>query len=251
MRAPTPIGRSVGVALAATVLAGGCMDPGPPTPSPARVAWAAYPDTVRTGETFSFEFAGPLSDDSCSRLDTAGVAVTDSTLEVSARRSVFREAMCSEDRRSFYQVRALRIRRAGRYGVRTRDGGSLGTLVAVDSGRFSPMTTRGLGTLRAGGGCIFLGPGWAANQRPFSLRDLPEGLRRLAGTDTLVRVDGTLVGYSLCGGFGSRPSIRVDTAWATDRTGADWYSGPAGTLPAGTDTTTSRTADDRHRGEKP
>lgn len=221
-------GRRAGVALvlAGAALAIGCLDPGEPTEAPARIAWVAYPETVRTGETFSLEFAGPISPNSCGRLDTATVALADSVLQLDVRRSVFLDAMCSDDRRSFYQVRPLRLERAGRYHIRARGGGDLGTLVAVDSGRFSPMTTRGAGTLRAGGGCVFLGPGWATNQRPFALRNLPERLRRLAGTDTLVHVEGQLVGYSLCGGFGSRPSIRVDTARATGRTGADWYPEP-------------------------
>ena len=223
-------GRGVAVlALATAAAAGGCLDPGEPTPSPATVAWVAYPETVRTGETFSFEFAGPVSHNSCGRLDTAAVTITDSTLEVEARRSVFLDAMCSDDRRSFYQVRALRIGRSGRYSIRS-GGRDLGALVATDSARFSAMTARGYGTLRSGGGCLFLGPGWAANQRPLALRGLPEEMRRLADTDTLVHVEGRLVGFSMCGGFGSRPTIRVEAARATGRTGADWYpEGPAGT----------------------
>lgn len=220
----------------AVVVAAGCLDPGDPTPAPARVAWAAWPETVVVDETFSFELAGPISLNSCGRLDTATVAVTDSTLELTARRSVFLEAMCSEDRRSFYQVRPLRVERAGRYRIRTGEGDDLGTLVAVDSGRFSGMTARGRGTLRTGGGCVFLGPGWAQNQRPFALRGLPARMERLAGTDSLVHVEGRLHGFSLCGGFGSRPSIRVDTAWATGRTGEDWYPHPPEPDPAGPST---------------
>lgn len=210
--------------LAAAAAAAGCLDIGEPTPAPARVAWVAYPETVVTGETFSFEAAGPISDNSCGRLDTATVVLTDSTVEVSARREVFREAMCSDERRSWYQVRALELDRPGRYPVHTGDGWEAGTLVTVDSGRFSALAARGLGTLRAGGGCIFFGPGWANNQRPFALRGLPPELERLAGTDTLVHVVGRLLGYSLCGGFGSRPAIRVDSARAAGRTGESWYA---------------------------
>lgn len=213
------------LALAAAAAATGCLDIGEPTPSPARVAWVAYPETVVTGETFSFEAAGPISDDSCGRLDTAAVALTDSTVEVSARREVFLEALCSDERRSWYRVRSMEVERPGRYPVRAGGGWDAGTLVAVDSGRFSVLTARGLGTLRAGGGCVFFGPGWANNQRPFALRGLSPGLERLAGTDTLVHVVGRLIGYSLCGGFGSRPAIRVDSARATGRTGAGWYEG--------------------------
>lgn len=251
MRGRTPGARALAAALAAGALASGCTDIGQPTPSQARVAWVAYPETVRTGETFSFEFAGPVSDNSCGRLDTAVVSVTDSSVEVEGRRSLFLEAMCSQDRRSFYQVRALRIPAAGSYRIRTRDGVALGTMVAVDSGEFSAMVTRGLGTLRLGGGCAFLGPGWAANQRPFALRGLSGGLRRLAGTDTLVHVEGTLAGYSLCGGFGTRPSIRVDTAWATGRTGDDWYASPSGSRNGPDGPTTSGSEEHREQGEEP
>ena len=213
------------LALAAAAAATGCLDPGEPPPSPARVAWVAYPETVLAGETFSFEAAGPISDNSCGRLDTVTVALTDSTVEVTARREVFREAMCSDERRSWYRVRALEVDRPGRYPVRTGDGWDPGALVAVDSGRFSTLSARGLGTLRRGGGCVFFGPGWANNQRPFALRGLPPELERLTSTDTLVHVAGRLLGYSLCGGFGSRPAIRVDSARATGRTGESWYEG--------------------------
>lgn len=201
----------------------GCLDPGEPTPGPARVTWAAYPDTVVTGQVFSLELAGPVSLNSCGRLDTAGVVVGDSTIRLSARRSVFLDAMCSDDRISFYQVRAMTVEEPGSYRVRAEDGSALGTLVAVDTGAFSAMGTRGWGTLRTGGGCLFLGPGWAANQRPFALRGAPEELRGVAGTDTLVWVEGRLVGFALCGGYGSRPAIRVDRARVTDSIGADWY----------------------------
>ena len=217
--------RAVGTAgIAAALLAtSGCLDIGEPTPGPARVTWAAYPDTVVVGEVFSFEFAGPVSRNSCGRLDSARVAVGDSVVRVSAERSLFLEAMCSDDRISFYEVRPMAFERAGTYRVETEDGRALGSLVAVDTGSFSAMKTLGWGTLHAGGGCLFFGPGWTENQRPFALRGAPEELRRVAGTDTLVRVAGTLMGFALCGGFGSRPAIRVRAAHVTDSTGASWY----------------------------
>lgn len=216
--------------VAAGAATAACLDIGEPTPAPARVAWAAYPDTVVAGEVFSFELAGPVSLNSCGRLDTVRVAVGDSTLRLSADRSVFLEAMCSDERISFYQVRPLSVDRPGAYGVRTEDGRDLGTMVAVDSGTFAPMRAEGWGTLREGGGCLFFGPGWASNQRPFALRGAPERLQSAVGTDTLVWVRGTLVGFSLCGGFGSRPAIRVDSGRMTDSTARAWYPGEPGTL---------------------
>ena len=217
--------RTVGTAAFVTglIAATGCLDVGEPTPGPARVAWAAYPDTVVVGELFSFEFAGPVSRNSCGRLDTARVVVGDSVVRLSAERSLFLEAMCSDDRISFYEVRPMAVGRAGTYRVVTEDGRPLDSLVAVDSGTFSAMGTRGWGTLHAGGSCLFFGPGWTENQRPFALRGAPAELRRVAGTDTLVRVGGTLAGFALCGGFGSRPAIRVRAARVTDSTAASWY----------------------------
>ena len=224
-------GREGGTAgcVAALLAATGCLDIGEPVPGPARVAWAAYPDTVVVGELFSFEFAGPVSRNSCGRLDTARVVVGDSVVRLSAERSLFPEAMCSDDRISFYEVRPMSFDRPGTYRVVTEDGRPLDSLVAVDTGTFSAMGTRGWGTLHAGGGCLFFGPGWTENQRPFALRGAPEELRRVAGTDRLVRVEGTLAGFALCGGFGSRPAIRVRTARVTDSTAASWYpDGPGG-----------------------
>lgn len=247
-----PAARHGAVVALAAVAAAGCLDPGEPTASAARVAWVAYPETVQTAETFSFEAAGPVSQNSCGRLDTVTVTVSDSAVEVTARREVFREAMCSDDRVGWYQVRALRIDRPGRYRVRSAGGRSFGTLVAADTARFTAMSARGLGTLGRGGGCVFFGPGWVGNQRPFALRGLADGLGRLAGTDTLVHVVGRLVGYSLCGGFGSRPTIRVDSARATGRTGDDWYreptEGPSGGAAPGART---RADDDRQQGGEP
>jgi hypothetical protein len=223
-RAPEGIGRGLAAALLAVpAMAWGCLDPGEPVTDRARVTWAAYPETVLVGETFSMEMAGPVSLNTCGHLDTATVAVGDSTIRLDATRVVYPDAWCSDERVAFYEVRVMEMPRPGRYAVRSGGEARLGTMVVVDSGRFSPVTTVGEGTLGRGGGCLFFGPGWAANQRPFALRGAPEGFRRLAGTDTVVRVRGRLVGFSLCGPFGSRPSIRVDSARATGRTGADWY----------------------------
>lgn len=211
------------VALAALPALGGCLEPGEPTYEDARVAWAAYPETVVVGETFSFEAAGPASTTTCAYLDTLMLEIGDSAATVSARRRVYDNPWCSETRVSFYEVRAVEVARPGRYPVRTAGGRELGALVAVDSGRFSPLTTRGEGTVARAGGCLLFGPGWASNQRTFALRDAPEEVRRVAGTDTVVRVAGDLLGYSLCGDFGSRPTVRVDSARVTDRTVDDWY----------------------------
>lgn len=187
------------------------------------MTWAAYPETVLAGDAFSMEMAGPVSVNTCGHLDTATATVGDSTIRLDATRVVFPDAWCSDERVAFYEVRVMEMGRSGRYAVLGGGGSRLGTMVVVDSGRFSPVTTVGEGTLGRGGGCLFFGPGWAANQRPFALRGAPEDFDRLVGTDTVVRVRGRLVGFSLCGPFGSRPSIRVDSARATGRTGADWY----------------------------
>lgn len=208
--------------VAAVVAAAGCLRIGEPTPGPAPVTWAAYPETVLVGETFSFEFAGPVAPDACGRLDTAVVAVTDSSIELSAQRSTFR-TLCAKQRVSFYEARPLQIPRAGRYPVRTTEGRPLGGLVAVDSGSFTPMRAVGAGTVEAAGGCWLFGPGWMGNQRPFALQRAPPEVRAHAGTDRVVHVEGRLVGFTLCSWYGSRPTIRVDTAWVTERFGKDYY----------------------------
>lgn len=208
--------------LALLLVAAACRI-GDPTPGPALVTWAAYPDTVLVGEVFSFELAGPVSVDACGRLDTVAVAVLDSVLELSARRSTF-QTMCPRERVSFYEARPMRLDRPGTYAVRTAEGLDLGALTVVEEGDFSPMRTRGLGTVRTGGGCLLFGPGWAGNQRPFALRGAPEPIGAEAGTDRVVWVEGRLLGFSLCGVYGSRPAIRVDSAAVTDRRGADWYA---------------------------
>ncbi len=210
------------VLLALLPLATACWRIGEPEESPARITWAAYPDTVVTGAVFSFELAGPVSPDACGRLDTVLVELADSVLLVSARRSVF-ETMCSRSPVSFYEARPLQLPAPGTWRVRTADGGDLGSIVAIDSGSFSPMRAVGEGTLRTAGGCLLFGPGWIGNQRPFALRGAPEELAPLSGTDRRVWVEGRLAGFTLCGAFGSRPVIQVRAASVTDSTGAQYY----------------------------
>lgn len=218
---PRPSAAAIALAAAATSAAG-CWRTGEPTPGPALVAWAAYPESVRVGEPFLFEFAGPVAPDQCGRLDTATLLVGERGIRLGARRSTFR-AVCAGQRVSFYEARSLTIERPGRYPVTTAEGLALGTLVATDSGSFSRIRTIGLGTVREAGGCRLFGPGWIGNQRVFALSGAPPEIRDAAGTDRLVHVRGDLVGFTLCGSYGSRPTIRVDTAWATDRKGAEWY----------------------------
>lgn len=222
----SPVGPRTAVGSTAAVVAillAACWRVGEPVSDAALVTWAAYPDTVVVGETFSFELAGPVAPNTCGRLDSASLAIRDSVVLLSARRSVYEEAMCSDQPVSFYEARSLTLERAGTYAVRTAEGRDLGRIVALDSGTFSPMRTMGEGTLREAGGCLFFGPGWASNQRPFALRGGGEELRGLAGTDSVVWIDGRLAGFLLCGGFGSRPSIRVDSSRTTGRKAADYY----------------------------
>lgn len=209
-------------ALAVAVGTLGCWRIGEPTPGEAFVTWAAYPETVVAGEVFSFEFAGPVAPSACGRLDTATLALTDSTVDLAARRSTF-DAMCADQRVSFYEARPISIERPGRYTVRTGHGVELGALVAVDSGSFTPMRAIGEGTLERAGGCLLFGPGWMGNQRPFALRDAPDRLEALVETDTIVGVAGRLLGFSSCAWYGSRPTIRVDSTWVTGREAADYY----------------------------
>lgn len=208
---------------AAALLAAACWRIGEPTPGSARVSWAAFPETAVAGRIFSFEFAGPVAPNTCGRLDTAVLTVSDSVIELSARRSVFEEAMCSSERVSFYEARPLAIERPGRYAVRSANGLEFGTLTVLPEGRFSPVGAAGEGTVVSAGGCLLFGPGWASNQRPFALRRAPPAITRQAGTDTVVWVRGRLAGYTLCGAYGSRPSIRVEEARTTTRTGEDYY----------------------------
>lgn len=212
--------------LIVLVVAGGCWRLGEPTASPSEITWVAYPDTVQVGKVFSFEYAGPVSRDACARLDTSHATVTDSTVEIAGARSRF-QTLCSDDRVSFYEAEALTIPRPGRYPVRA-SGREFGTLVAVEDGEFSSLRARGWGTLRQAGGCLFFGPGWSGNQRPFVLRGATERVGRVAETDTVVWVRGRISGFSQCGPYGSRPRIVVDSARVTDRTGADYYPGDSG-----------------------
>lgn len=186
------------------------------------MTWAAYPDTVAVGKLFSFEFAGPVTPNSCGRLDTAMVVVTDSSIVVSAIRSVY-DTSCSRSRVSFYEAFPLRIDRAGIYEVMSNEGRRLGELVAVDSGGFSRMRAVGVGTLRRAGGCQLFGPGWAYNQRPFALRGAPQEIAQLDDPDRVVFVDGRLAGYTLCGAYGSRPTIAVERAEVTEDDADDYY----------------------------
>lgn len=209
--------------LGLLLILSGCWRIGEPTTSEAVVAWAAWPDTVVAGEQFPLEFAGPISPNACGRLDTAVVAVTDSTLELSARRTTY-ETMCSDTPVSFYEVRAMELPR-GDYSVRV-GGAELGRIVSVEDGTFSPMRAAGLGTVERAGECLLFGPGQLGNQRPFALIGGAELLGELdpaVGTRRLVNVRGTLAGFTLCGSFGSRPAIRVSEARSLDREADDYY----------------------------
>jgi len=187
------------------------------------VTWAAYPETVLVGKTFPFEIAGPVGPTTCSRLDSTTVAVTDTAIVVRALRATYSSLLCSHSRVSFYRPRPLVIERAGRYPVRASGGTDLGAVVALDSGTFSALRTIGEGTVRHGGGCLLFGPGWASNQRPFSLHGAPPRIEALAGTDSVVRIVGGLVGFDQCGGIGSLPVIHADSAAVTGSLAAHWY----------------------------
>jgi len=219
----------VATVAAAVAASAACWRVGEPTPDEAEVAWAAYPDTVVAGETFSFEFGGPVSRNSCARLDTATVTLEDSAVVAGARRSIF-DTMCPGDRVSFYRAGALSVPEPGRYAVRSATGRDLGAITAVDSGAFSSMKTVGWGTLRqGGGGCVFFGPGWANNQRPFALDGIPDRARGAIDEDRVVWVRGRLYGWTLCGAFGSRPRIIVDTMRVTEHLAETYYyARPAG-----------------------
>lgn len=210
------------ITLIITLLSAACWRIGEPTESAAEITWAAYPDTVIVGQPFSFEFAGPVSPDACGRLDTALVVLDGPEIRLSGRRSVY-DTMCSDSPVAFYEARPLQIEAAGTYRV-SAGGLDLGSIVAVDSGRFSPMRSRGEGTVAEAGGCLLFGPGWVGNQRPFVLRGAPAEIRSEVDSGRRVHVVGDLLGFSLCGAFGSRPVIVVDTAWVTDRRIGDYYS---------------------------
>jgi hypothetical protein len=209
------------IRLILVLLTAACWRIGEPTESAAVVSWAAFPDTVVVGQTFSFEFAGPVSPNACGRLDTAIVVVEEGVIRLSGRRSVY-DTMCPNSPVAFYEARPMEIQSAGRYPVFAGER-RLGELVAVDSGRFAPMRARGEGTITEAGGCLLFGPGWVGNQRPFVLHGAPESIRAEIDTGRRVHVTGVLSGFSLCGAFGSRPTIVVDTAWATEQRVGDYY----------------------------
>lgn len=218
---PRPAASVLGLTILACIVSA-CWRTGDPTPSEARITWVGYPDSVRVGAVFSFEFAGPISETACGRLDTATVAVSEGEILLDARRSTF-SAVCANQRISFYEAHPLTLTAAGEYTVRTADGRDMGTIVATDSGPFSLIRTRGEGTVREIAGCWLFGPGWVGGQRLFALSGLPYAVREVAGSDRIVHVQGTLRGFASCGSWGSRPRIRVDTAWVTELRTSDWY----------------------------
>lgn len=185
------------------------------------MSWAAFPDTVVAGEVFSLEFAGPITPNTCGRLDTATVSVTDTTVFLAARRLTY-DTSCSNTPISFYEARPLRLA-AGTYVVRGVRR-TFGRIVAVDSGGFSRMRVSGEGTVRARGGCILFGPGRLGNQRPFALIGDAQEAAAALDADRVVWIRGTLAGFSLCGSFGSRPAIRVAEVTIRDGTSEDYYS---------------------------
>ena len=107
-------------------------------------------------------------------------------------------------------------------GLREPAGVDLGTLVATDTGSFSTVYTWGEGTVREAANCWLFGPGWIGSQRVFALAGLSDEIQEV-GTDAIIYVRGRLRGFASCGNWGSRPRIRVDTAWVTDRRVADLY----------------------------
>lgn len=201
-----------------------CWRIGEPAEGPARITWAAYPDTVVVGEVFPFEVAGPVASDACARLDTVTVEVEAGRILVGARRSVF-DTMCADSPVGFYEARALRVPSAGSWRVQTREGRDLGALVAVEAGegRFSGMRAIGEGTVVEAGGCLLFGPGRIGNQRPFALRGGSEELSAQSGTDRRIWIEGRLGGFTLCGAWGSRPVIRLRESRITDSTAAQYY----------------------------
>ena len=223
MRTSTIRSVSVACVLGLSLPHGACWRIGEPTDSDAVVAWAAFPDTVIANQVFPFEFAGPITPDACGRLDTAMVAIADSSIELSARRTTY-ETMCADTPIGFYEVRALELP-AGVYVVRAGPR-VLGHIVSLEEGAFAPMRTSGVGMVDRAGGCLLFGPGQLGNQRPFVLRgrglDAPE-VERAIGTRRLLDVRGTLSGFTLCGDFGSRPVIRVSRVRVLDRTADDYY----------------------------
>ncbi|MDH3297547.1 MAG: hypothetical protein OEM96_04625 [Gemmatimonadota bacterium] len=198
-----------------------CWRIGDPTSDDALVSWAAFPDTVVSGEVFSMEFAGPITPNACGRLDTATVSVTDSTVFLDARRLTY-DTSCLDTPISFYEARALRLT-AGTYLVRGAHR-EFGQIVALDSGRFSVMRASGEGTVQAREGCALFGPGRLGNQRPFALLGSLDQLGPALDTDRVVWVRGALSGFVSCGDFGSRPAIRVESVEVREGTSEEYYA---------------------------
>ncbi|MFQ5529315.1 MAG: hypothetical protein ACE5FP_03125, partial [Gemmatimonadota bacterium] len=123
---------------------------------------------------------------------------------------------------SFYEARAVQLA-SGTYVVRGAHR-EFGSIVAVDSGGFSPMRASGEGTVQAGGGCALFGPGRLGNQRPFALMGRLDDLAPALDSDRVVWVQGSLSGFTLCGSFGSRPAIRVEAAEIRDGSSGEYYS---------------------------
>jgi len=209
------------VGLLLLVIAAGCWRIGEPTSSEALVSWAAFPDTVIAGEVFSLEFAGPITPNSCGRLDTATVAVTDSTVFLRASRVTY-DTSCPRTPVSFYQARAMQLDQ-GTYSV-VGERQTFGQIVALDSGSFSRMHVSGEGTVRASGGCTLFGPGRLGNQRPFALVGNTGLITGSLDADRVVWIRGTLSGFALCGSFGSRPAIRVEETAIRDGSSEDYYA---------------------------
>ncbi len=185
------------------------------------MSWAAFPDTVIAGEVFSLEFAGPITPNACGRLDTAVVAVNDTSIYLQARRVTY-DTSCPRTPVSFYEARPMRLL-TGTYVV-LGDRQTFGRIVALDSGTFSRMHVSGEGTVRARGGCTLFGPGRLGNQRPFALRGDVGEVTEALDADRVVWIRGTLSGFSSCGSFGSRPTIRVDETAIREGTSSDYYA---------------------------
>ena len=199
----------------------GCWEIGEPTPSDAIVSWAAFPDTVVAGEVFSMEFAGPITPDACGRLDTATVAIGDSSVVLQASRLTY-DTTCPDTPISFYEARPLQLPE-GTYTIRS-ESRIFGQVVAVDSGSFSRMGAVGEGTVDVGGGCTLFGPGRLGNQRPFALLGDIGDVTTVAGSNRVVWVRGDLSGFTLCDSFGSRPAIRVSEWEIRDGASEDYYN---------------------------
>ena len=86
------------------------------------------------------------------------------------------------------------------------------------------MHVSGEGTVRARGGCTLFGPGRLGNQRPFALRGDVGEVTEALDADRVVWIRGTLSGFSSCGSFGSRPTIRVDETAIREGTSSDYYA---------------------------